>query len=155
MARHIAFALAFLVQVSPAMAVAPPALLAAPVLEARARDISKGLRCVVCRNQDIDGSNAGIARDMRLVLRERIMEGDSNEEAIQYIVDRYGTYVLLRPPVGPSTSVLWAGPGLLLALTGFGFSRRFRSRRSPDPIPPLDENERAKIDQLLNQMETK
>ena len=155
MRLFLAVALAATIQLAPAMAVEPSEMLADQELEARARVVSKGLRCVVCRNQDIDGSNAGIARDMRIVLRERIVAGDSNKEAIQFLVDRYGAYVLLRPPFRPSTYALWAGPFVFLALAGFGFSRRFRTKTAPTPVASLDEDERNKINNLLNQVETK
>jgi cytochrome c-type biogenesis protein CcmH len=85
---------------APALAVQPDEMLDNPALEARARDISAGLRCLVCRNESIDESNADLARDLRLLVRERLVAGDSNEEAVAYIVDRYGEYVLLRPTVG-------------------------------------------------------
>ena len=84
-------------------AVEPDEILDDPVLEARAREISKGLRCLVCQNQSIDDSNAGLARDLRILLRERLVAGDSNSAAIAFIVDRYGDFVLLRPPVKPTT----------------------------------------------------
>lgn len=104
-----------------ATAVEPDEVLADPVLEARARVISKELRCVVCKNQDIDSSNAGVARDLRLLVRERLVEGDTNEEVIAYIVARYGDYVLLKPPFKPSTYILWFMPPILVLLAiGFG-----------------------------------
>ncbi|MCR9115116.1 MAG: cytochrome c-type biogenesis protein CcmH, partial [Rhodobacteraceae bacterium] len=82
---------------SPAWAVQPDEILDDPALEERARDISAGLRCLVCRNESIDESNAELARDLRLLVRERLVEGDSNDEVVQYVVDRYGEYVLLKP----------------------------------------------------------
>lgn len=94
-----------------AMAVEPDEILEDPVLEARAREVSRGgLRCVVCLNQDIDSSNAGVARDLRLLVRERIVAGDSNSEALAFIQARYGDYVLLKPPLNTRTYVLWLAP---------------------------------------------
>jgi len=136
---------------APARAVEPGEMLTDRALETRAREISKGLRCVVCRNQSIDDSNAGIARDMRLVLRERLLAGDSDAEAVDYIVARYGTYVLLAPPVTPATWPLWAGPGVLLVLTTAGFAAMVRGRRAP---AALSEAEREEIARLLKEVET-
>jgi cytochrome c-type biogenesis protein CcmH len=99
----------------PALAVQPDEILDDPKLEERARDISGGLRCLVCRNESIDDSNAALARDLRLLVRERLVAGDSNEEVVDYIVDRYGEYVLLNPRATGSNLVLWlAGPLMLL-----------------------------------------
>ena len=96
---------------TPLFAVEPDEILDDPMLEARARDISAGLRCLVCRNESIDESNADLARDLRLLVRERLLAGDSNSEAVDYIVARYGEYVLLNPPARGSTWILWlAGP---------------------------------------------
>jgi cytochrome c-type biogenesis protein CcmH len=97
-----------------AAAVEPDEMLDDPALEARARVISKGLRCVVCQNQDIDSSNAGVARDLRILLRERLVAGDSDEEAVAFIVARYGDYVLLKPPFNGKTIILWFAPLILL-----------------------------------------
>jgi cytochrome c-type biogenesis protein CcmH len=107
-------------------AVEPDEMLPDPVQEARAREISKGLRCVVCRNQSIDDSNAEIARDLRIVLRERISAGDSDQEAVAYLVDRYGAYILLKPPFRIITYLLWIGPLLMLVAAVFGFQTLWR-----------------------------
>jgi cytochrome c-type biogenesis protein CcmH len=101
-----------------AMAVEPSEVLEDPVLEARAREISKELRCLVCQNQDIDSSNAGLAKDLRVLVRERLVAGDTNEEVINFVVDRYGNFVLLKPPVQSNTIVLWLTPILLLLAGG-------------------------------------
>lgn len=93
-----------------AFAVEPDEVLADPALEARAREISMNLRCVVCQSQNIDDSNAPLAKDMRLIVRERLMAGDADEEVYQYLVSRYGDYVLMKPPVQGNTIVLWAAP---------------------------------------------
>ena len=138
----------------PAGAVQPDEMLADPVLEARAREISKELRCVVCRNQSIDDSNARIARDMRLLVRERLQAGDSNGEVVQYLVDRYGEYVLLKPRAGGANLVLWiAGPALLLGGLGLtaGYLRRRAGAGEPAPPAPLSEAERARLAQLLDE----
>lgn len=112
------------------LAVEPDEVLSDPVLEDRARVISKELRCVVCKNQDIDSSNAGVARDLRLLVRERLVVGDSNQEVIEYIRARYGDYVLLKPPFKPSTYLLWLTPPLLLVIAfGVGASVFSRSRK--------------------------
>jgi cytochrome c-type biogenesis protein CcmH len=88
------------------------------VLEARAREISQNLRCLVCQNQSIDDSNADLARDLRIIVRQRLVAGDSDEDVLQYLVDRYGDYVLLTPPVRGSTYVLWFGPIVILLVAG-------------------------------------
>ena len=129
-----------------AQAVEPDEMLDNPALELRAREISKQLRCVVCQNQDIDSSNAGVARDLRLVVRERLELGETNDEIMDYVHARYGDYVLLKPPFKPSTFALWLAPPLsaLLAL-GFGASvlRQSRRRRSQGGLSAEDEAELA------------
>jgi cytochrome c-type biogenesis protein CcmH len=113
MIRAALLALALLAAV-PAGAVQPDEVLPDPVLEARARELSKGLRCLVCRNESIDESHADLARDLRLLLRERLVAGDTDDEAMAFIVDRYGEYVLLTPTTGGSNLILWiAGPAML------------------------------------------
>ena len=103
----------------PALALSPDEILADPVLEQRARDISAGLRCLVCQNQSIDDSDADLAKDLRVLVRERLVAGDSDEAVRQYVVDRYGEYVLLNPRVGAHTILLWvAAPALLLCGLG-------------------------------------
>lgn len=126
----------------PVLAVLPNEVLADPDLEDRARQLSKGLRCVVCRNQSIDDSNAALARDMRVILRERLMAGDSDAEAVEYLVRRFGPYILLKPPVMPLTYILWAAPAVFLILTAAGFSllwlRPRRQVSEPDALTPED-----------------
>lgn len=111
-----ALILCLLLAFSPAvLAVSPDEMLSDPVLEERARDISAGLRCLVCQNQSIDDSDADLARDLRVLVRERLVAGDSNAEVEQYLVDRYGEYVLLNPRLNLRTVLLWAAaPALLL-----------------------------------------
>lgn len=143
--------LALMLFVSPAWAVQPDEILSDPALEQRARDLSKGLRCLVCRNESIDESNASLARDLRILLRERLVAGDTDEEAVDFIVDRYGEYVLLNPPVSGSTWLLWgAGPLMLLLAggVGLGYLRR-RSNASSGEQTPLSDEEQARLDDIL------
>ncbi|WP_439117801.1 cytochrome c-type biogenesis protein [Nereida ignava] len=142
------FLLIILVAFLPIMAkaVEPDEMLDNPALELRARDISKQLRCVVCQNQDIDSSNAGVARDLRLLVRERLELGETNDEIMDYVHARYGDYVLLKPPFKPSTYALWLAPPLLALLAlGFGASvlRQSRRRRSQGGLSAEDEAELA------------
>ena len=135
----------------PVLAVQPDEVLDDPVLEARARELSKGLRCLVCRNESIDDSNAELARDLRLLVRERIVAGDSNDEAIAFIVARYGEYVLLKPTTEGANKVLWiAGPlMLLIALgTGAGYLRKRGQGAQPQA---LSDDEQLRLDQLLKE----
>jgi len=134
---------------APALAVQPDEMLADPVLEARARAISRDLRCLVCQNQSIDDSDAELARDLRLLLRQRLKAGDSDEQAKQFLVDRYGDYVLLQPPFKATTLVLWLGPPVLLVVA-IGIAVTFARRRRPKAeAAPLSAEERARLDQLL------
>jgi cytochrome c-type biogenesis protein CcmH len=139
-----AVVLAVLLAVLPmlAQAVEPDEILADPALEARARVISKQLRCVVCQNQDIDSSNAGVARDLRLLVRERLTAGDSNAEVVDYIHARYGDFVLLKPPFTRRTVVLWLAPLVLIfaAVLAGGLSLSpARRRRTDAALDPEDE----------------
>lgn len=111
--------LALFLGLAGAFAVEPEEMLEDPVLEERAREISQNLRCVVCQNQSIDDSSAPLARDLRLIIREHLVAGDSNEEVIAFVVDRYGDFVLLRPPLQGDTYFLWFGP-LIIFLAGGG-----------------------------------
>jgi cytochrome c-type biogenesis protein CcmH len=133
-----------------ASAVEPRERLADPVLEARARALSKELRCLVCQNESIDDSGADLAHDLRVLLRERIAAGDSDAQALDFIVSRYGDFVLLKPPVTPATYVLWFGPPAVLALGGIGAVLYVRRRRRAAAEPaPLSEAERRRLAQLL------
>jgi cytochrome c-type biogenesis protein CcmH len=138
---------------TPAFAVEPDEVLQDPALEARARRISQELRCLVCQNQSIDDSNAELARDLRLIVRERIRAGDSDEDVLSFVVARYGEFVLLRPRLGPHTLMLWLAPLLLLAGTAVFLIRRARSQR-PAPgdegrTAPLTPSEQRRLDELL------
>ena len=138
----------------PALAVEPQEMLDDPVLEQRAREISKELRCLVCQNQSIDDSDAGLARDLRVLVRERLVAGDSDEETIDYVVARYGDFVLLRPPVRPGTYALWFGPVVLVMLAGLGLILFFRRRRpavAETRPAPLTQQERERLKALLDE----
>ncbi|WP_116131496.1 cytochrome c-type biogenesis protein [Tropicimonas sp. IMCC34043] len=129
---------------APVLAVTPSEMLSDPALEARARDISKGLRCLVCRNENIDESNADLAADLRVLVRERLVAGDSDEAVVGYIVGRYGEYVLLKPTATGANLALWlAGPAMLIlgGLIGWRFvrSRRNASAESERALSPEEE----------------
>jgi cytochrome c-type biogenesis protein CcmH len=133
-----------------ALAVQPDEILPDPAQEARARAITGELRCVVCQSESIDDSNADIARDLRLLVRERITAGDSDAEVIAYVVDRYGEFVLFRPPFTPANALLWLSGPILLILGGalaLGFVRR-RARAPAPERPPLSPEEQARLDEL-------
>ncbi len=136
-----------------AMAVKPDEMLADVALEARARAISKGLRCLVCQNQSIDDSDAGLARDLRVLVRQRLKAGDSDEAVFRFVVDRYGDFVLLKPPMKPVTYVLWFGPLLILlgavAVLVFFFIRRRGTRITASPA--LSEDDRRRLEALLDE----
>lgn len=133
---------------APAGAVAVDQPLDDPALEARARSLHKLVRCLVCQNQSISDSNADLARDLRQVVRERLLLGDSDEEALAYLVARYGDWVLLRPPMRPATWLLWGAPVLLVA-AGALFVVRRRKRRLAGAAP-LSEQERQRLEALLD-----
>ena len=139
-----------LLEARPLFALMPDEVLSDPALERRARDISTGIRCLVCQNQAIDDSDADLARDLRLLIRERLVEGDSNAEVRQYLVDRYGDYVLLKPPFKAHSLLLWAAP-LIAVLFGGGliwWAQKSRNRKKV--ARSLTSEERAELDQLLN-----
>jgi len=137
---------------SPAWAVLPDEILDDPALEARAREISKGLRCLVCRNESIDESNADLARDLRLLVRERLVAGDSDPETMDFIVARFGEYVLLRPTTRGSNWLLWAAGPFMFLLAG-GVSAvylRGRAAASRVPVAGLSDEERARLHEILD-----
>jgi len=145
-----ALALSLSLLAGPALAVNPDEVLADPVLEQRARDLGQQLRCVVCRGENIDESNAAIARDLRLLVRERLLEGDSDQEVLDFVVERYGEYVLMKPTTSGANKLLWAtGPVLfiLAGLTGFMYLRR-RSTAA-EPAKGLSADEQARLDELM------
>jgi cytochrome c-type biogenesis protein CcmH len=151
--RHLAllgFAILLLAAAPAVLAVEPGEMLSDPALEARAREISKELRCLVCQNQSIDDSSADLARDLRLIVRQRLTAGDSDDQILQYVTDRYGDFVLLRPPVKPATLVLWLAPPLLL-IAGVTLSVAYlrRRQRPGEEVRPLSPEERQRLDALL------
>ncbi|MDE2364830.1 MAG: cytochrome c-type biogenesis protein CcmH [Hyphomicrobiales bacterium] len=151
--KRLLASLAFLVvAIGPARAVNPDEMLRDPTQEARARVLSEGLRCLVCQNQSIDDSNAPLAHDLRVLLRERISAGDSDKAAVDYIVARYGNFVLLKPPFQLDTLALWIGP-LLVALAALVGTARFLRRNASTPIAaaPLSIDEEQRADMLLQE----
>jgi cytochrome c-type biogenesis protein CcmH len=144
--RVLALVLALLTA-TPAFAVLPGERLADPRLEERARALSQDLRCMVCQNQSIDDSDAPLARDLRVLVRERLTAGDSDRQVVDFLVSRYGEFVLLRPRFGWHTAVLWGAPALFL-IGGVGYllmaARRRRSSPAAGPAPLTDE-EKAKL----------
>ena len=123
-----------------------------PVLEQRARTLSQEIRCVVCQNESIDSSNADIARELRILVRERLVAGDSDPQVLDYLVARYGDFVLMRPPVKPATYLLWFGPLVVLLLGLFGVVLYFRRQRVQPAAPaPLSADEAARLSRLLDQ----
>ncbi|MEQ9447853.1 MAG: cytochrome c-type biogenesis protein [Rhodospirillaceae bacterium] len=142
------FLLSFLIlgMAGPAVAVEPGEMLDDPALETRAREISKDLRCVQCQNESIDASDAQIARDMRILVRERLIQGDTDEEIIDYMISRYGDYVLFDPRLQPNTVLLWFGPALVFLIGLWIIVRRLRSAASAEPTPPLTPEERAALE---------
>jgi cytochrome c-type biogenesis protein CcmH len=147
--RWLALSLA-LVVATPAAAVKPDEVLDDPVLEQRARDLSEGLRCLVCRNESIDESNADLARDLRLLVRERLVAGDTDAEVIDYLVDRYGEFVLLNPPATGTNLILWGAPLALLLLGGGVAISHVRGQHAGGPTSEgLSEADEARLSKLL------
>ena len=146
-AHRLLLTLALLASLSgPAFAVDPGEKLADPALEARARAIAAELRCLVCQNQSIDDSDAPLARDLRILVRERIAAGDSDAQVMDFLVARYGDFVLLRPPLKLDTLLLWGAPLIALCAGGFALWRTFRHRAAVAQAPsPLSEAEKAKL----------
>ena len=136
---------------TPVFAVQPDEVLDDPALELRAREISKGLRCPVCQNESIDESNAPISRDLRILLRERLVEGDSDQEVVDFIVARYGEFVLLQPDTGGANLILWlAAPAMLLVALGIGWGpiRRRGQARGAQP-DALSDAEKKRLEEIL------
>jgi cytochrome c-type biogenesis protein CcmH len=146
---RVGLVLAALLIAAPATAVEPGEILKDPVLEGRARDISRELRCLVCQNQSIDDSNADLARDLRVLVRERLTAGDSNPQVFDYVVARYGDFVLLSPPLKSSTLILWGAPGILLIFGAIGLVFWYRRRGAIDPTDALTEDEQQRLAVLL------
>ncbi len=147
--RRLLLAFAFLLTAFPAFAVNPDEVLSDPALEARARTLSAQLRCMVCQNQSIDDSNAELARDLRLLVRERLKNGDSDQAVIDYVVSRYGEFVLLNPRLRGETLLLWGAP-IVLFLAGATAMILFVRKRGGKPTgTPLSDVEKAELERAL------
>jgi len=151
MKRRLLGCLSFVLLFSAAVyAVEPDEILKDPALESRARAISSELRCLVCQNQSIDDSHAPLARDLRLLVRDRLQSGASDSEIRQYLVDRYGEFILLKPRIAVDTVLLWASPFLVLVVSGLFVWRAARRRGSQSASDlPLTAEEKARLDALL------
>ncbi len=138
----------------PALAVLPDEVLKDPALEARARLLSQDLRCLVCQNQSIDDSAAPLARDLRIIVRERLMKGETNEQVVGYLVARYGNYVLLKPPLQSDTLFLWIGPGLILLMSAGIAILYFRGRNSvgEPSTDALSESEQLQLEEIAKEI---
>jgi cytochrome c-type biogenesis protein CcmH len=147
----VAFALGVLVWSAPALAVRPDEMLPDPGLEARARAVGEELRCLVCRNQSIEDSEADLAHDLRVLVRQRLKQGDSDDQVVAYVRSRYGDFVLLKPPVEPATYLLWFGPIVVLLLAGSGALIYLRKRKAMAPVAPLSAAEEQRIERLLEE----
>jgi cytochrome c-type biogenesis protein CcmH len=150
---RIAAIVSLSIAAGPSWAVMPDEVLRDPTLESRARALSQELRCVVCQNQSIDDSNAPLAHDLRVLLRDRLVAGDSDRQALDFLVARYGNFVLLKPPMQLNTFLLWVGPLLILLVAGIGFARhvgRPDSGTVETPFP-LNDKEQERIEALLNE----
>ena len=139
-----------------AYAVLPDEMLKDPVLEHRARDLSQQLRCLVCQNQSIDESHADLAHDLRVLVRERIKAGDSDKQVLDYLVARYGDFVMLKPPLKSTTYLLWFGPLLVFVMAAGGLLVYFRRRKaqfaaSGDAATRLSREERERLTRLLDE----
>lgn len=151
MMRHLLIVFLLLVApMSSALAVLPDEILSDPVLEQRARKLSSELRCMVCQNQSIDDSNAELARDLRVLVRERLTAGDSDQAVIDYVVSRYGEYVLLNPRFSLRNSGLWLIPAFVLLGGILGFIVYLRSRPKVTATKPLSEEEERRLNDLLD-----
>ena len=147
--KRLAAVLTLALLATPALAVRPDEILADPALEQRARALSQGLRCLVCRNESIDDSDAPLAHDLRVLLRDRLVAGDSDVQAVDYIVARYGEFVLLNPTTQGANLILWgAGPAALLAGAWLAFSVTRRRARAAD-VAELSAEDQARVKTLL------
>ncbi|HEV7308231.1 cytochrome c-type biogenesis protein [Ensifer sp.] len=149
MKRLLLACLLFAGSLGPAFAVNPDEVLSDPGLEARARAISAELRCMVCQNQSIDDSNAELAKDLRVLVRERLANGDSDAAVIDYVVSRYGEFVLLKPRFETKTLVLWGMPATLLLIGAITLVVAVRRRARQPKGTPLSEDEKEKLQKLL------
>ena len=149
MRRALLMALVMIAFATPVAAVNPDEQLADPALEARAYALSQDLRCVVCQNQSIDDSDAALARDLRIILRERISAGDTDQQAVGFLVARYGSFVQLEPPMRLDTLALWFGPLAVLLAGGLGAAIYIRGRK-PATVTALSADDEAEVSRLLN-----
>ena len=151
MIRRLVYVVLLLLSASPVFAVNPDEVLADPALEARARAISAELRCMVCQNQSIDDSNAELAKDLRLLVRERLTDGDTNEQVMNYIVSRYGEFVLLKPRFETKTILLWGAPLLLVVAGGLSLIVFARKRAGRPTGSKLTAEEQARLRELVDE----
>lgn len=147
--RAASILLLLLLALTPALAVEPGEKLDDPALEARARALSQIVRCVVCQNESIDSSHADIAHDLRVLIRERLVAGDTDQQVLDYLVARYGNFILLEPPFEASTMLLWAAPAVVLLLGGLLLVVTLRQRRRAVESAPLSAEEERRLDELL------
>ena len=148
MIKRFLLALVLMLAAAPAFAVNPDEVLSDPSLEARARALSAKLRCMVCQNQSIDDSNADLAKDLRLLVRERITDGDTDKQVLDYIVSRYGEFVLLKPPFSVRTLLLWGAPVLLILAGGVSLTVFVRKRAGKPTGSKLTADEQARLVEL-------
>jgi len=147
----IALALGMCLGRSPAWAVQPDEMLSDPALEARARTLSRELRCMVCQNQSIDDSEAPLARDLRIIVRERLKAGDTDAQILQFVTSRYGEFVLLKPRFSWRTALLWLTPAILLVAGASGLALAARRRRAAAVEPvPLSRDEERRLQEIIN-----
>ncbi len=151
MMARLALALALLLSVAMAQAVEPGEMLKDPALEARARAISQQIRCVVCQNQTIDDSNADLAHELRIVLRERLAAGDTDQQVKDFLTARYGDFVLLNPPFRAKTFILWIGPAMVFLMGGAIIALTLSRRRHAPRPAPLSSDESRRLAQLIDQ----
>lgn len=151
MRRLVLASMLGLATAGPALAVQPGEILPDPAMEQRARAISSELRCLVCQNQSIDDSDAPLAKDLRVLVRERLVAGDSDRAVRDFVVARYGDFVLLRPPLDVRTALLWAAPFLILLAALVFLWRRGRAMAAPASAAPLSDEERRRVERLLGE----
>ncbi len=151
MLRRLFLAVAFILTTLPsAFAVQPDEVLSDPELEARARVLSAQMRCLVCQNQSIDDSDAPLAKDLRVLIRERLVKGETNAQVVDYLVSRYGEFVLLKPRVNARTLLLWGGPFAILLIGSLViFMRRRKGSALAVPEQALTADEQARLDEIL------
>ncbi|WP_299351269.1 cytochrome c-type biogenesis protein CcmH [uncultured Shimia sp.] len=155
MLKFLCSALVALTLATPAFSINPGEMFEDPAQEARAREIGRQLRCMVCQNQSIFDSNAGLANDLRVLVRERMLEGDTDDEVLSYVADRYGDYVLLEPTKSAKNAILWLTPAGALIFGLLGFALYIRQRKEPQAVEALTDADRAAAKHLLKQRDSK